>query len=58
MNLLGLISGMSWESTTEYYRILNEIIKMRLGGWSSAKILLYSVDFQEILPLRDKDDWK
>ena len=43
MKLLGLIGGMSWESTIEYYRILNEFIRSELGGWNSAKILLYSV---------------
>jgi aspartate racemase len=45
MKLLGLIGGMSWENTIEYYRYINEKIKEKLGGWSSAKLLLYSVNF-------------
>ena len=57
MKLLGLIGGMSWESTIEYYRILNEFIRSELGGWNSAKILLYSVNFEEILPLQNNNDW-
>lgn len=58
MKLLGLIGGMSWESTIEYYRILNELIKNELGSWNSAKILLYSVNFEEILTLQNNNDWK
>ena len=57
MKLLGLIGGMSWENTIEYYRILNEMIKTRLGGWNSAKIILYSVNFEEILSLQNKNEW-
>jgi aspartate racemase len=57
MKLLGLIGGMSWESTIEYYRIINKLVKNRLGDWNSAKILLYSVNFQEILPLQNKNKW-
>ncbi len=57
MKTLGLIGGMSWESTIEYYRILNEMIKEKLGGWSSAKLLLYSVNFGEILPLQNEGKW-
>ena len=50
MNLktIGLIGGMSWESTVTYYKIINEVIKEKLGGLHSAKCVLYSVDFQEI----------
>ena len=48
MKTIGLIGGMSWESTVPYYKILNEEIKKALGGYHSAKILLYSVDFDEI----------
>ncbi len=48
MKTIGLIGGMSWESTTSYYQIINETIKKELGGLHSAKILLYSVDFAEI----------
>lgn len=48
MKTIGLISGMSWESTIPYYKIVNEEIKTKLGGLHSAKIILYSVDFDEI----------
>ena len=57
MKLLGLIGGMSWENTIDYYRILNELIKNRLGGWNSAKIILYSVNFEEILSLQNNNEW-
>jgi aspartate racemase len=57
MKTLGMIGGMSWESTIEYYRIINDMIKERLGGWSSAKLLLYSVNFEEILPLQNEEKW-
>lgn len=57
MKLLGLIGGMSWENTIEYYRILNEMIKSKLGGWNSAKIILYSVNFEEILSLQNNNEW-
>jgi aspartate racemase len=50
MKTLGLIGGVSWVSTGEYYRRLNELVQARLGEHHSAKILLYSLDFQEILP--------
>lgn len=48
MKTIGLIGGMSWESSLEYYRIINETIRQKLGGFHSAKCLLYSVDFAEI----------
>jgi aspartate racemase len=48
MKIIGLIGGLSWRSTIEYYRIINETIQNKLGGWHSAKILMYSVDFDEI----------
>ncbi|MGI6677824.1 MAG: aspartate/glutamate racemase family protein [Dehalobacterium sp.] len=48
MKTIGLIGGMSWESSSEYYRIINEEVKQRLGGLHSAKCVLYSVDFEEI----------
>lgn len=48
MKTIGLLGGMSWESTVTYYRIINETIRERLGGLHSAKIVLYSVDFHEI----------
>lgn len=48
MKTIGLIGGMSWESTITYYQVLNETIKQVLGGLHSAKCILYSVDFEEI----------
>jgi aspartate racemase len=54
---IGLIGGMSWESTVTYYQIINEVIKSKLGGSHSAKILLYSVDFHEIEECLVKQDW-
>lgn len=57
MKTIGLIGGMSWESTVEYYRLINEEIKVRMGGLHSAKCLLYSVDFGEIEPLMRMDKW-
>lgn len=57
MKLLGLIGGMSWENTVEYYRVVNQMVNERLGGWNSAKILLYSVNFEEIIPLQNTNDW-
>ena len=57
MKLLGLIGGMSWENTIEYYRVINQMVNERLGGWNSAKIVLYSVNFEEILPLQNNNEW-
>lgn len=48
MKTIGLIGGMSWESTVTYYEIINRTIKEKLGGLHSGKIVLFSVDFQEI----------
>jgi len=58
MKTLGLIGGMSWESTVPYYRIINQTVAERLGGLHSAKLLLYSVDFQEIEELQRLDRWE
>ncbi|UCD01744.1 MAG: amino acid racemase [Promethearchaeota archaeon] len=57
MKLLGLIGGMSWQNTIEYYKVINQMINERLGSWNSAKILLYSCNFEEILPLQNKNKW-
>lgn len=57
MKTIGLIGGMSWESTVTYYQVVNEVIKERLGGFHSAKVLLYSVDFHEIEASMAADDW-
>lgn len=57
MKTIGLLGGMSWESSLEYYRIINQRVKERLGGLHSAKCLLYSVDFQEIETLQHQGLW-
>lgn len=57
MKVIGLIGGMSWESTVEYYRVINEAVKSRLGGLHSAKCVLYSVDFAEIEELQRRGNW-
>lgn len=58
MKTIGLIGGMSWESTLEYYKILNETVKVKLGGLHSAKCLLYSVDFAKIEELQHENRWE
>lgn len=58
MKTLGLIGGMSWESTVPYYRMINEHVKQQLGGLHSAKLFLYSVDFFEIEKLQMAGDWQ
>ena len=57
MKTIGMIGGMSWESSLEYYRIINETVKKRLGGFHSAKCVLYSVDFDEVEKLQHQGDW-
>ena len=57
MKTIGLIGGMSWESTVPYYRLVNEEVKQQLGGLHSAKVVLYSVDFHEIEQLQHAGDW-
>ncbi|HEX7388196.1 MAG TPA: aspartate/glutamate racemase family protein [Castellaniella sp.] len=57
MKTIGLIGGMSWESTVPYYRQINEAVKNRLGGLHSAKIILFSVDFHGIEELQHAGDW-
>jgi len=57
MKTIGLIGGMSWESTVTYYQIINETIKNRLGGLHSAKCILYSVDFDEIEKYQTRGEW-
>ena len=57
MKTIGMIGGMSWESTVTYYRLINETVKKELGGFHSAKILLYSVDFAEIEEYQVKGEW-
>lgn len=57
MKTIGLIGGMSWESTVTYYKIINETVKRQLGGLHSAKCLLYSVDFDEIEQYQSRGEW-
>jgi aspartate racemase len=58
MKTIGMIGGMSWESSIEYYRIVNEAVKERLGDLHSAKCLMVSVDFAEIELLQRQDRWE
>ena len=58
MRTIGLIGGMSWESSIEYYRIINETVRRRLGGLHSARCLMYSFDFAEIASLQRQDAWQ
>lgn len=57
MKTIGLLGGMSWESTVSYYTLLNRMTRQRLGGLHSAKILLYSFNFAEIEALQNQGDW-
>lgn len=57
MKTIGMLGGMSWESTASYYKALNEGVKSQLGGLHSAKICLYSVDFDEIEKLQHQGNW-
>lgn len=58
MKTIGLIGGMSWESSAEYYRLLNEQVKHHLGGLHSAECLMYSVDFEEIERFQSQGKWE
>ncbi|HMB22624.1 MAG TPA: aspartate/glutamate racemase family protein [Anaerolineales bacterium] len=58
MKTIGLIGGMSWESSLEYYRIVNETTKSKLGGLHSANCIMYSVDFAEVEELQHQDRWE
>ena len=57
MKTIGLIGGMSWESTVTYYQLVNTAVKERLGGLHSARCILYSVDFDEIEACQSSGDW-
>ena len=57
MKLLGFIGGMNWQSTVEYYKNINNLINEKLGGNHSARLIVYSVDFEEILTLEMQDNW-
>jgi len=58
MKTVGLLGGMSWESTVSYYQVLNRVVGRRLGGLHSARVLLLSVDFQEIETLQHRGRWE
>jgi aspartate racemase len=58
MKTIGLIGGMSWESTLVYYRIINQVVREKLGGLHSARIIMHSFDFAEIATLQDEGDWQ
>jgi aspartate racemase len=58
LKIIGLIGGMSWESTVPYYRQINETVKEHLGGLHSAKVILYSVDFHEVEQLQHAGNWE
>jgi aspartate racemase len=58
MKTIGLIGGMSWESTVPYYRIINETVRVRLGGLHSARCVLWSFDFHEIETLQHRGEWE
>lgn len=57
MRTIGLIGGMSWESSLEYYRLINQGVKQRLGGFHSARCLMYSVDFAEVEQMQSSGAW-
>ena len=58
MRTIGLIGGMSWESTAIYYRLVNERVRARAGGLHSARVLLWSFDFDDVVALQTKGDWQ
>ncbi|ARU90077.1 aspartate/glutamate racemase family protein [Pseudomonas sp. M30-35] len=58
MRQLGILGGMSWESTSSYYRLLNQGVRQRMGGLHSAPLLLHSVDFAQIAALQKQGDWE
>ncbi|MCD8491602.1 MAG: hypothetical protein LRY51_06705 [Geovibrio sp.] len=57
MKTAGLIGGMSWESTALYYKYINEGVKKALGGLHSARVIINSVDFEEVAQLQSKGEW-
>lgn len=57
MKTIGLIGGMSWESSLEYYRIINEVVRERLGGLHSAKIVMHSIDFAPLAEMQAQNRW-
>ena len=57
MRTIGLLGGMSWESSALYYRLVNEAVRDRLGGFHSARVVLTSVDFAEVESMQERGDW-
>ncbi len=57
MKTIGLIGGISWESTAEYYRLINQAVRERLGGLHSAKLVAFSVDFEPVAEAQHRGDW-
>ena len=57
MKTLGLIGGTSWVSTIDYYKIINQQINQRLGGLNAARLILYSLNYEEFKPPPDPKDW-
>ena len=57
MKLIGLLGGVTWESTKEYYRIMNEEVKVRLGGWQAARCLIYSLNFHDVVTTQRTQGW-
>ena len=57
MRTIGLLGGMSWESTAHYYRVINEAVRERVGGLHSAELVVHSVDFAPIAELQARDAW-
>jgi len=58
MKTIGIIGGLAWQASAELYRIINELVNKKLGGQHSCKCVMYSVDLDPILILRDEDDWE
>ncbi len=58
MKVIGLIGGMSWNSSLEYYRLINELVSRKLGGLHSARVVLYSLDFEEIELTQRESRWE
>ena len=58
MQTIGLIGGMSWESSLTYYRLINQFVKEKLGGMHSAQSLMYSVDFEPFQQLQHQNEWE
>ena len=57
LKTIGLVGGMSWASSLEYYRLINEAVNKKLGGFHSAKIVMYSIDFEELVNLQSNGQW-